>query len=314
MFMELVGSGKYSDIFKVQGDQGSLAMKVSYYSSETIEEFVSNKKNGDSQGARCAKERDSISVSEFFSKITERLAVEQITPHYVTVYAEHDVKNFVYKIPVLSDRLALLNKYQKHYNHVTFMELFDGDMTGLLTKNHITDDVLRPMIFHILYTIAVTQKYLHGFRHNDLSTNNVLVKKVTPSWHCYNVGGNLYYTKCPYFVAITDYDFVHAPNSDARFLRNMRIYSGNYKLKDDRNDSYDIHLFLKSISKCLDKMPSEYTKHTRSFLNSLELHVDDRYQLEIKSLIPRSLLSHDYFTDLMTYHGKSVGVATTFKF
>lgn len=311
MTMGLLASGKYSDIFEVRGEQGRLAMKVSYYSSETIEEFVLNKKNGDSQGARRAKERDSISVSEFFSKITKRLAAEKITPHYVTVYAEHDVKNFVRKIPVLSDRIALLNKYQRQYNHVTFMELFDGDMTGLLSKHHTTDDILRPMIFHVLYTIAATQKYLHGFRHNDLSTNNVLVKKITPKkWYCYDVDGILYYTNCPYFVAITDYDFVHAP-SDAKFLRNMRISSGNYKLKDNRNDSYDMHLFLKSVSKCLDKMPSEYTKHTRSFLKSLDLRVDDRYQIEIKSLIPHRLLSHEYFTDLMTYCGGDV--VATFK-
>jgi hypothetical protein len=296
--LKQIGTGKYSDIFAVRRGGDSFAMKISYYTEDTIEKFIKKKRYGDIEGAKREKEQDSILVSEKFSKVTTVLLDKKFTPHFIRVFEEQDVKNFAAKIPGLEKRLGNLTTYQRMYNHVAFMDLFDTDLTHLLTRKVLTEAEIKIVIFQILYTIAATQNALPGFRHNDLSTNNVLIrnnhkKEVTK----YSVEGMVFYTPTKYAVAVTDYDFVHIPS--IRILNNRRVMSGNYKVSDEDNVSYDVHLFIKSVYKCLTK---EYEKtpdtDTHRFLNSLETFEDDRHPKEIPSLIPLKLLKHKYFDSL----------------
>jgi hypothetical protein len=296
--MKQIGTGKYSDIFAVHRGGDSFAMKISYYTEDTIENFIKKKRYGDIEGAKREKEQDSILVSEKFSKVTTVLLDKKFTPHFIRVFEEQDVKNFAAKIPGLEKRLGNLTTYQRTYNHVAFMDLFDTDLTHLLTRKVLAEAEIKIVIFQILYTIAATQNALPGFRHNDLSTNNVLIrnnhkKEVTR----YSVEGMVFYTPTKYAVAVTDYDFVHIPS--IRILNNRRVTSGNYKVHDDTNVSYDVHLFIKSVYKCLTK---GYEKtpdtDTHRFLNSLETFEDDRHPKEIPSLNPLKLLKHTYFDSL----------------
>ena len=294
--LKQIGTGKYSDIFAVHRGDDSFAMKISYYTEDTIDKFMKKKRHGDIDGAKREKEQDSILVSEKFSKITTVLLDKKITPHFVRVFEEQDVKNLASKIPGLEKRLQNLSTYQRMYNHVAFMELFDTDLTRLLTHKVLEENEIRIVIFQILYTIAAVQHSLPNFRHNDLSTNNVLIrnnrkKTVTR----YNVDDMIFYTQTNYDVAVTDYDFVHIPS--IKILNNRRVMSGNYKVHDDNNISYDVHLFIKSVYKCLIKAYSSGTD-THKFLKSLETFEDDRYPHEIPSLNPRTLLKHEYFNSL----------------
>jgi hypothetical protein len=223
---------------------------------------------------------------------------KKITPHFVRVFEEQDVKNLATKIPGLEKRLGNLTEHQRMYNHVAFMELFDNDLTHLLTRKVINESEIKMVIFQIIYTIAATQHALPGFRHNDLSTNNVLVRKNREkSITRYDVDGMVFYTPTKYTVAVTDYDFVHIPT--IKILNNRRVLSGNYKVNDDNNVSYDAHLFLKSVYKCFTKA-YEKTPNTEThrFLKSLETFENDRHPHEIPSLNPRVILKHEYFDSL----------------
>jgi hypothetical protein len=296
--LKQIGTGKYSDIFAVFKGGDSFAMKISYYTEETIDKFIKKKRYGDLEGAKREKEQDSILVSEKFSKVTAVLLNKKITPHFVRVFEEQDVKNFATKIPGLEKRLGNLTTYQRMYNHVAFMDLFDTDLTRLLTRKVLEENDIKIVIFQILYTIAATQHALPGFRHNDLSTNNVLVRnnrKKTVSR--YDVDGMVFYTPTKYAVAVTDYDFVHIPS--IRILNNRRVMSGNYKVSDESSVSYDAHLFIKSVYKCFTKAYEKTPDtETHKFLNSLETFEDDRHPKEIPSLNPRKLLKHKYFDSL----------------
>ena len=291
-----IGTGKYSDIFAVHRGADSFAMKISYYTEDTIDKFIKKKRYGDLEGAKREKDQDSIVISKRFSEVTNMLLDKKITPHFVRVFEERDVKNFAAKIPGLEKRLQNLSAYQRMYNHITFMELFDTDLTRLLTYKVLEDNEIKNIIFQIIYTIAATQHVLTGFRHNDLSTNNVLirnnrVKTVTR----YDAGGMIFYTPSKYHVGVADYDFLHVPS--VKILNNRRVMSGNYKVGDETNVSYDVHLFVKSIYKCLIKSYSSDTD-THKFLNSLETFEDDRHPHEIPSLTPLKLLEHEYFDSL----------------
>jgi hypothetical protein len=296
--LKQIGTGKYSDIFAVFKNGDSFAMKISYYTEETIDKFIKKKRYGDLEGAKREKEQDSILVSEKFSKVTTVLLNKKITPHFVRVFEEQDVKNLATKIPGLEKRLGNLTEHQRMYNHVAFMELFDNDLTHLLTRKVINESEIKIFIFQIIYTIAATQHALPGFRHNDLSTNNVLIRKNREKTITrYGVDGMVFYTSTKYTVAVTDYDFVHIPT--IKILNNRRVLSGNYKVNDDNNVSYDAHLFLKSVYKCFTKA-YEKTPNTEThrFLNSLETFENDRHPLEIPSLNPRVILKHKYFDSL----------------
>lgn len=294
--LKQIGTGKYSDIFAVHRGDDSFAMKISYYTEDTIEKFIKKKRYGDLEGAKREKDQDSILVSEKFSKVTAVLLDKKITPHFVRVFEEQDVKNFAAKIPGLEKRLNNLTTYQRMYNHVAFMDLFDTDLTRLLTHKVLDDNEIKIVIFQILYTIAAAQHTLPNFRHNDLSTNNVLVrnnrKKMT---FRYDVDGMVFYTPTKYAVAVTDYDFVHVPS--IKILNNRRVMSGNYKVSENNNISYDVHLFIKSVYKCFTKAYSTDTE-TYRFLESLETFTDDRHPHEIPSLNPRNILKHKYFDSL----------------
>lgn len=298
VYMIQIGTGKYSDIFAIHSKAGNMAMKVSFYTEETIDNFISRKKSGDFEGARLEKEQDSIAVSSNFSNVTSSLLKKNITPHFVNIFVEQDVKNFASKIPGLHKRLETLTYYQKIYNHVTFMDLFEMDMTEFLTKHVFLDNDIRNIIFQIIYTLAAMQQILPGFRHNDLSTNNILVKR-SSDLSMYKVSDMTFYTESNFFVAITDYDFVHCPG--IKKLMNRRVFSGSYKVNEETNASYDVHLFLKSVLKCLTKIkPDIKLSSTRSFLKDLNLLANDRHPQELEQLIPNNLLKHSYFDILKT--------------
>ena len=70
-----VGSGRYSDVFKVSNGHQCVIMKLSYYRDNTLRDFVSRLKKGDSGGARTVKNRDSIMVSSAFAHATTGAAL-----------------------------------------------------------------------------------------------------------------------------------------------------------------------------------------------------------------------------------------------
>ena len=295
--LKKIGSGKYSDIFLINSKTENFAMKVSYYRDETVRRFIQKIADGDDAGAKKEKDRDAVSISSRFSKIARQLKNMHITPHFIELYDSRDVKNFVEKIPVLSARITELTPLQRKYNHVSFMEIFDTDMTAFLRKMSYDDDFLRMLIFQVLYSIASVQRMIPGWRHNDLSTNNILTKKKRTSSR-YRVDGKYYYTSMEYVIAIIDYDFV---NADVEKLHNHRVHSGHFKVFPDKNVSYDSHFFLKSVFKCITRhVSSKSVGITIDFLKSLQLRENDRHDAELVELDPLKIINHSYFDKLLT--------------
>jgi hypothetical protein len=292
-----IGSGKYSDVFLVSNGRKNMAMKVSYYRDDTVCKFVDRVKKGDLAGALRTKLADAVSVGSAFAKYTRGI-MDTVTPHFVLVFCDIDCKSFAERIPLLTEqRLADLTPFQRRYNNVCFMEVFSCDMTKYLTRSSFDETTLRMLIFQVLYTVAAMQRLLPGWRHNDLSTNNVLIKKIRqPVASSYALGSATFHTQTPIFVAINDYDFLHVP--DHPRLENQRVMGGNYKVDGSPNASYDTHFFLKSVLRCIAKKPrSEFAK-TVGFLKDIGLKDQDRQNEEIPGLDPETLLAHPYFSPL----------------
>lgn len=304
-----VGSGKYSDVFKItQALSKPVIMKISYYRDDTLCNVIKRTKKGDLKGALRAKRQDAIQVGVQFARLTTAL-VESVSPHFVVVYCDEDCTSYAPRLgPLLKDRLKELSPLQKRYNNVCFMEVFHDDMTKFLTRRAYTEDSLRAMIFQVVYTLAALQKRLPGFRHNDLSTNNVLVKKLRHRpLLSYTFDGVTYYVSNNILPALSDYDFTNVPNHPE--LTNERVYSGKYKVDGKRNDSYDTHFFLKSVLKCIHRRAEAFPA-TMDFIRRQRLKEEDRQNGSVfPRLAPRTLLRDPYFRPLQTKPPGKVGAA-----
>ncbi len=294
-----LGSGKYSDVFRVQPAPGgkSVVMKVSYYRDDTLCNFIKKAKAGDVRGALRAKKLDSIQVSSNFAKVTAGL-LDSVSPHFVLVYCDYDCKSFAPRLGVLlKDRLKDLTPFQKRYNNVCFMEVFHDNLTKYLVGHKYDEDALRAIIFQVVYTLAALQRLFPGFRHNDLSTNNVLVKKLrSRPLLSYTFDNATYYAAAPVLVALSDYDFTHVPNHPE--LSNERVMFGKYKVDGRANDSYDTHFFLKSVMKCIQRRAKEFPR-AWDFLTRLRMRQEDRQNGQVFArLKPAAVLQDQYFAPL----------------
>jgi len=297
--ISFVGSGRYGDVFRLSNGRHAVILKLSYYRDNTLSDFTKLVKEGFHADARRTKNKDAIMVSNHFSQIANSLMISRISPHFVFVYCNADCKHIAEKMAsLIPQRMKTSTPTQLKYNNVCLMEQFTSDMTKWIRgrAHTFSDDVLRAAIFGVVYTLAALQKQYPGFRHNDLSTNNVLVKRLhKPAALGYRYGRDSYYiSSTPIMVALSDYDFTHVPGH--RSLQNERVLSKKYRVTEHPNMTYDTHFFLKSVLKSLQSSKHRHAPRTMAFLAHLPLEKEDRLDTkQIMGLEPSVLLSHTYF-------------------
>lgn len=296
-----VGSGRYSDVFKVAMGHKTVILKLSYYRDSTWNDFQKKMRQGDKEGARQAKNRDSIMVSAAFGIIANELVNRNVSPHFVYTYSFSDCRDVAPRLrSLIQDRIQSSTKVQLKFNNACFLEVFATDMTKWMRAGKdVTESNMRAVIFGILYTLAALQRLYHGFRHNDLSSNNVLIKRLrAPLKASYTIDGTTYYVNTRILGAVSDYDFTHVPNHPT--LTNERVVNGKYKVTETHNPTYDTHFFLKSILRVmsLENNLARYP-HLKAFLASIPLQVEDRLDAQrVPGLEPATLLKHSYFAPL----------------
>ena len=309
MIVRELGRGKYSDCFKVteagaEAGAGAraVAVKVSYYDGTTLAAFARHARHGDLGAATSALDRDSISVAMAMAQVAGEMKRRGVSPHVVRVYCGADADRLSSRMgPLLSARLPRLGPEQARRCHVCVMELFGCTMTAVASDGRVAnDDMVRDLIFQVVYTLACLQRLVPGFRHNDLSSNNVLVRrrKSGPgSCHAsYDFEGTVYVTHTPYFAALSDFDFTHARGQPE--LSNERVLRGTYGIGAEDNASYDTHLYLRSLRSGLMKSPRRF-RETLRFLHALPFTPGRlRPERESPDLVPRRLLRHPYFAPL----------------
>ena len=292
-----LGRGKYSDCFKVKDSKGhAVALKLSYYQEDTIRAFAKHAHHGDKGSAHIAKDQDAISVSMAMSEVAKQMKLHGVSPHFVKVYCEADIRYLPLRLrPFLKHRLPHLTPNQTKYSHVCLMELYACNLTTYLLTCPATDAILRAMLFQVFYTLACLQAVFPGFRHNDLSANNVLVKRAKHPCTAYACHHDTFYACCPLMVALADFDFTHVPGHDV--LSNERVLSGKYNITATPNDSYDVHTLLKSVYACL-KLKNACPQ-TMAFIRSLKLDpARERLSHCVRHLVPATLLQHPFFDAL----------------
>jgi hypothetical protein len=202
---------------------------------------------------------------------------------------------------LIAERVKSSTKVQLKFNNACFLEVFSSDMTKWLRgkSRDRTEASVRMAIFGVIYTLAALQRLYPGFRHNDLSTNNVLVKRLTKHMRAsYTIDNTTYYVVAPVLSALSDYDFTHVPDNPK--LRNERVVNGKYRVSGTPNPTYDTHFFLKSVVKSVYLSRGAFPD-LDAFLKSLPLQAEDRLDTQVvPGLEPDALLRHSYFAPLKT--------------
>ena len=157
----------------------------------------------------------------------------------------------------------LENKEIQPYVNIYFMELGTIDLHKFLRmrcdKRNIEFDELLEIVFQMCHTLTVCQYNLPEYRHNDLKTNNMIVKinghnldrnfnNFTLCNEYTNAGKRFYIPHRGYTVKMIDFDF-----SNSYKYKNAKIASykkTNFKYigySPKVNPVFDLHFFLNSL-------------------------------------------------------------------
>ena len=326
--ISLVGSGKYSDVYRVAerlppGEGGSGSGSGSGNNCISAGPAMVLK-------VSCLRGDDPGSPATKFPSVSNLLVFHGVSPHFPVLYDYLECAS-------VPERLVCMLPVERRRSlsrcvgcTLAFLENFDSDLEQYLSLpgTRMDDAIMRSILFSVVYSLACLQKLLGAFRHNDLSVRNILVKRRAVS-ASYSFGSQKYYIQCPLLVAISDFDFVHVRGHAA--LSNPRVTSGRYRVDDRRNASYDTHFFLKSLLNRIVAAPEDGIMASTStatsassssppsvgavtaaalpeavrFLRSLQLQEVSRLESEVPSLRPANLLKHPYFQPLTV--ARSVG-------
>lgn len=314
--VKYLASGRYSDCFVVKiSPSREVVAKVSSYREGCLRAIARCMQTDRYERARQILKSDAVSISRQICTITNLLLSREATPHLVWSFGGLDSKGFVgqalktHLAPPFRKRTKECRQekcnLQLLYSNISFHERFHHDLTDFLHDNHVTAYALKCIIFQVIYTIGCLQQIMPGFRHNDLSTNNVFVN-FGPSQHAcssYTLGQHVMYTNIPnILVAIADWDFAfckepvvyggHTVN-----LQNERVVSGAYNLKPRTNATYDVHFFLTTLLPRLSGRPRSYSEAI-GFMKMVTGKWSDRVDILLPRLEPMELLNHSFFDEL----------------
>lgn len=263
------------------------------------------------------------------ASITNALIQKRVCPHYVRVYDSKDCLDFFNHVQgrIPDVRVQELRRHntplQRRYNHIKIMDRYSSNLTDFLKPRNIRDDtVLTIIIFQVIYAIFSLQTYIDSFRHNDLSTNNVLIE-VDGAKMLRGVTHHIEYTVptqygvvkfyVPDFginVAIGDFDFasggkVKIPGLEHVSLKNKKVaVGGNFNktpwhINPTKNDSYDTQYFLTTLQRVILQMypSSSQLPHVKEFTKRVLEKTEsvNRGKDPVKSLFPTMLLLDMYF-------------------
>ncbi len=177
-----------------------------------------------------------------------------------------DVKKDINKGAIASKKLLIITEWCNKKDLNSFLkEKLENLKQQDKKKNNNTLDYIKQhknispltvlewkiILFKIIYTLSVIYEHYPNFRHNDLSSKNVLINKSTTTTHKHYKFDNLVYEIPPSDIEIFLWDFEYANIKD---IVNNKLITDDlinmkkeYGIRIERNQYYDIHYFLNSL-------------------------------------------------------------------
>lgn len=317
--LEYIKSGSTGHIFKgstnIDDKIYNYAMKIVPYNKKKI------------YGDQYSKTRPE-NVELVILKKLSFFVINNFTPHIIlpisTFYTDID---YLYKLFKKTKNLNkknkdLLTKYKNQNEYYDSISILisewanGGDLLDYLRNNYKIMSVKewKVILFQIIATLAIIHTKYPGFRHNDMKANNILVYKLEITDKnknfVYNINDKKYIVpNIGIQIKLWDFDFSSIENIiindkvDSEWAKSIFILS-------DRNQYYDIHYFLNSLTKkgflpelFDDKIIPTQVKSFIQRIVPLNLHegklVAERGRLltNIEYTTPNKILIEDEFFD-----------------
>jgi hypothetical protein len=334
----LIGAGSYNDIFCIKCKGHNMVLRLSYYSSYTlnkVQALIQLKLPYKQliRKARGVTDLDPVTVKNNYSQLCNMLVDTGVCPHFVYMFHQKDVKCFAAMVRDQIKPERMRNNLSFRYNNVSFHEKYQSSLR--LKLKQLTDLQLVCAVFQVLFALAVLQHYVPNFRHNDLSLDNVLVSvcKPTPNRYVqYCIGGVTYWLPdAGIMTAVTDFDLAHAPatvtwndgKSKPYGLQNQLIAKdqfGNHtdvqarNINASANRSFDTYYFLYRLREALGHRPSTVQSWLRQ-QGLMQQRPGMKYVAEVyPSLYPSVLLANaPLFAQFKKAPGPQAQVETTYE-
>jgi serine/threonine protein kinase len=175
------------------------------------------------------------------------------------------------------------------------------------------DSEWRSAIFKVLFSLAQLQHKFHGFRHNDLKADNVLVTSGLSSSYSF-VHKNLrrtFFMPAGVDVKIIDFELATSEdkNLDSHLIRESQAsLLQDYGICYDRCDIYDIHLLIYDVLRTKSSTMDLFGKFVNSFIpwtffeqrnltRQFRLRGEDQKKMQevLGNDILYRMMSHPYF-------------------
>lgn len=357
-----LGSGTYNDTFVITvfdelDHRHEIVMRVSYYDIKVLNEVLSKvdgsvsilKGSNHATGGRrhliaqdaledalYQSRMDPVKVKNYYSMLCKLLIESQTCPYYVHMFHYQDYKDFLNLIKHLIPEKRMLSP-QQMFTNISFHELYHGNLLQLLKQQRLSSMQLKAVVFQILFAILCLQHYLPGFRHNDVSLSNILIKFASATednknGHVYKIYGTTYLV--PFVgvcAALWDFDLAHAPGRIVTLgkvnassfngghglsMRNHVIVNNRFALytKDKSvqninntfNPSFDTYFFFSELQRALKSLSGAYLD-VATFLGSFDAlrQPKEAYTSEVHpELVPINIINHVFFNEFKSQNAK----------
>jgi hypothetical protein len=296
-------------LFKRYSNQFPINIKVQFYKDDKIN-LMENHINNDS----------------LFSYLLSQIVLSKKSKHILLPIINFDINysdidNYLVEDPSQQIiKKAILNKDISNICCLQLREHFFKTITldDFLRENKCS---YKGLLFQVIHTLAVLQNEYNGFRHNNLTLDNILVylKKESDNVTEYSGFKNdkFYLPNVGFDIKITNFEKAIIPKFYGIFNSKNVLYG------DQINPYFDLYIFLNQLMDKYSKCDDETTQTKSEFLNQKTTSFDEtlkflnkiypphirgikNYNKNMIIATPIELLYDNYFSDYLKKPDKEI--------
>lgn len=224
--------------------------------------------------------------------LLSNLVSEYKTPHIFLPIVYGNCKNIISHIKNIDYKTynTFIKNYtdEKSYDWGLFM-ISDwcpySDLYNYIKKNNLNESDWIIIFFKVFFSLSIITDKYKGFRHNDLSCKNILVKSST------NTGFSLYYYDNKYYkipnngfeIYLWDFEFsnLYKETDNPEIYEYMKT---DYGIRKNNNLYYDIHYFLNTVYN-IHELPNEINNFIKKYIPHEYLYKNNKYVKNHRLLI-----------------------------
>ena len=299
-----LNKGKYSYInydeketiiyLKQYSDTYPITIKIGIYKKDTEE--LNNPSNNDA----------------LFSYLLSQIVINKKTNHILLPIVNFDIE--FDKIEHLIKNIPIYTSIKEKVDFEEISKTFSVRIREHFFKSKLLKDYLdehtcdyKPLLFQVIHTLAILQKEFPGFRHNNLTLNNILIyiKKENLSDNVYEYGTNKWVIpNIGFDIKIANFEKSTLP----KYYGIINQRESEVPYITEINDYFDLHTFLNSLIEGTHKMSLKSNDscdlETKKFLDKIIPEnirgiKDDNFYLKKNIIItkPSELLNDIYFKE-----------------